>query len=141
VSNLQQAVHETWPSHGIQQKEISVRKKPISCCGKRRSDHIPANDPAHISSVESAVVPFLRKTGVETVQFGVHTPSVAAVMLPPDEAMAPIRIRNRSESESRGSMWFCTRSRENATEEVRRIASGKKRSVSTSLGEKACKRE
>jgi hypothetical protein len=77
---------------------------------------------------------------VEKVQFGVHTPSVAAVMLPPDEAMAPIKIRSRSDSESRGSACFCTRSRENATEEVRRIASGKKRRVSISCGEKACEK-
>ena len=99
--------------------------------------YTPASDPAQMSSVESKVVPFLRKMGVEKVQLGVQTPSVAAVMLPPDDAMPPMSIRGKSELESRGSGWFCTRSMEDVTEEVRRMASEKNSIVSNRRGERA----
>ena len=93
-------------------------------------------DPAQTSKVDS-IPPGLKKTGVLNFQSGVHTPKVPAVMPPPAEAIAPITILRNMDCDILGSACLFTSSRDDVTEPMRRIASGRNNNVSNTRGLRA----
>jgi hypothetical protein len=62
-----------------------------------RDGDVPASDPAQRSNVESTLASFRRNTGVDMAQSGDQTPRVAAVILPPAEAIALMRTRRKGD--------------------------------------------
>jgi hypothetical protein len=105
---------------------------------QRETNDAPASEPPQRSSIPNRPpTSRLRNTGVENVQSGVHTLKVAAVTPPPHEATAPTISCRRRDWERRGSAWECTSSRADEMDPTRRMASGRNRSVSNVLVERA----